>query len=66
MNEHDEYRPKHEGDRPKDVDLSLVPENRSSECLLYRKIRKRIDAGYYNSARVLRDIAYILSRDLKK
>ncbi|MBK6766311.1 MAG: hypothetical protein IPG71_08330 [bacterium] len=37
---------------------SVVPENRHRDSLIFRRIRKRIEEGYYESTQVLRDIAY--------
>lgn len=43
---------------PKRVVNTFTPENRSSESLIFRRIRRRIEEGYYESSQVLRDIAY--------
>ncbi|MCB9366073.1 MAG: hypothetical protein H6508_02640 [Calditrichaeota bacterium] len=57
-------RPSHEGTCPSSS--SFVPENRSTDCLLFRRIRKRIEEGYYDTTQVLTRIAERLAPDRRK
>jgi len=45
-------------DEQKSTTDSFVPENRHRDSLIFRRVRKRIEEGYYESTQVLRDIAY--------
>jgi hypothetical protein len=47
-----------EYNEPKPIVNTFTPENRSRDSLIFRRIRKRIEEGYYESSQVLRDIAF--------